>query len=107
MTNLSTELAGLAEAAEPPLGDYAGLVERLGWHSECPATGKLRLTNPDGPDAANAITALTRQLAERDAEMKRLREALRNLHERIADAWPELRHLPPMVEARQALGGDK
>ena len=41
------------------------LVERLRWHSEDQATGKLRLTNPDGPEAAD--------------EIERLREALRML----------------------------
>jgi hypothetical protein len=45
------------------------LVERLRWHSEDQATGKLRLTNPDGPEAADEIEAL-------EAENARLREAL-------------------------------
>lgn len=38
------------------------LIERLGWHSECPATGKLRLTNPDGPEAQAALKALRAEL---------------------------------------------
>ena len=39
------------------------LVERLRWHSEDQATGKLRLTNPDGPEAADEIERLQAQVA--------------------------------------------
>jgi len=46
----------------------SNIIERLRWHSEDQATGKLRLTNPDGPEAAAEIERLR-------AENERLREA--------------------------------
>ena len=47
----------------------SNIIERLRWHSEDQATGKLRLTNPDGPEAAAEIERLR-------AEIARLREAM-------------------------------
>ena len=49
----------------------ADLVKRLGRHSEHPVTGRLVLTNPNGPEAATLITRLQ---SERD---KALRECVR------------------------------
>jgi len=66
--NLPAIIAAL-KAAETPLGDYAGLVERLIYthdHGIFDAQVAGMLTSPK--EAADAITALTRQLAERDGE---------------------------------------
>jgi len=54
------------------------IMERLHFYSEHPMTGKMVLTNPDGPDAADEIERLR-------AENERLRAALRA----IAYARPE------------------
>lgn len=48
-----------------PAGDYAGLVERLMKRAHPMSTFGANLFNPDGEEAATAITAL---VAERDAE---------------------------------------
>ena len=55
------------------------VVERLGWHHEHPVTGKMVLRNPDGPEAAAAITRLRTELA---SERERAEKA-----EEFAGAW--------------------
>ena len=69
--------------------DVAALVERLGYHSEHPVTGKLVLTNPDGPDAASAIKAQA-------AEIERLRELFR------IDGEQHAAHIKGLTQAHEA-----
>lgn len=88
--------------------EVAKMVEILGWHREHPVTGKLVLTNPDGPAAADL---LARVAAERDearlvaryetdvaaaeiegrnaaeAALEKAREALRDLRSYAASVW--------------------
>lgn len=47
------------------------IVDRLGYHHEHPVHGTLVLRNPDGPEAATAITSLR-------AEVERLRAHIEN-----------------------------
>jgi hypothetical protein len=44
--------------------DVEDLISRLGYHSEHPVTGKLVLTNPDGPEAASALSSLSLRVEE-------------------------------------------
>jgi hypothetical protein len=55
------------------------IVERLGWHHECPATGNLVLRNPDGPEAAAEITRLRAELARVTALGKGLEKPCRDI----------------------------
>ncbi len=98
MTITSTELAGLVESLRA--NDEAIYLPLLG-------------------RAADAITALTRQIAERDAENKRLREALRLIYVDATEQHSDWCNMGPVedeardwafaisIGARQALGGDK
>jgi hypothetical protein len=150
VTNLSTELARLAEAATPgaeattkavlyanlpaiiaalkaaetPMGGVAGLVERLrkirnsdhvrGCEGRCMSCscGYEADTEIALDEAAEAITALTRQLAERDAEVKRLREAFGQYGRHrmncpaIREGWDQGPCECGFQATRQALGGD-
>lgn len=108
--NLPAIIAAL-KAAETPLGDVAGLVEKLRSWGEVVRMWSERGTQAQFPadamiQAADAITKLTRQLAERDAENKRLRKAL----ERIAGKDPQWQKDERLARsmagiARQALKG--
>jgi hypothetical protein len=69
------------------------LVKRLHWHSECPATGKLRLSNPDGPEAADRIEAMQAALAQAEAE----RDAA---YERAAEVAANFKHADPVDDKR-------
>lgn len=105
------------KAAETPLGDVAG---RLAQHAEFLATLPLGIDLGQWSNIANdmlgadaIITALTRQLAERDDENKRLREALIRIDghwtDRACMGLEEAQgHTIAEMEqmARQALGGD-
>lgn len=62
------------------------LVRRLTWHREHVVTGKLVYANEDGPDAADAITALRAQLAEVEAKAERRRRMHKSLAKRYAIA---------------------
>lgn len=66
--------------------NYADLVKRLGYHSENPATGKLQLTNPDGPAAADAIETLLKDAAADKGAMRVLATRVETA-ERERDAW--------------------
>ena len=59
--------AHIIEIASRHAEEKADIVERLGYNSENPATGKLELTNPDGPEAAAEITRLR---ADREAVIR-------------------------------------
>ncbi|MEY4932314.1 MAG: hypothetical protein RLZZ403_634, partial [Pseudomonadota bacterium] len=85
------------------------IAERLGYHREHPITGKLVLTNPDGPEAAAEIVrlraerdearyethvlrisnaTLSKDIRAAEAERDRLRDALdKPTPEMIAAAW--------------------
>lgn len=64
--------------------EITALVERLGWHHEHPVTGKLVLKNPDGPEAASALTELQRiasyetEVAAAEIEGRKAAEAERD-----------------------------
>ena len=76
--------------------DIKGLVKRLGYYRENPATGKLELANPNGPEAADAIEALagevetlkTQQAAD-DAHAQRMTVALKAFLNRAEAAEAE------------------
>ena len=73
--NRRDEVIAALEAAETPLpDDVAGLVEQL-WANAEDYTGELQCL------AADLIEAQTRQLAQRDAEIKALRGALTDIAE--------------------------
>ena len=126
------EAAGIIaalKAAETPLGDMAGLVERLRSWGEVVRMWSERGTQAQFPadamiQAADAITALTRQLgeaqqwaknqhatadryaaelAERDAEVKRLRAVVVRYGDRIRMAMAPA-ELQQTID--EALGGD-
>ena len=52
--------------------DHSELVDQLGWHSENPDTGKLELSNPLGPKAAEVITALETEVMQLQKDVERL-----------------------------------
>lgn len=58
------------------------IVERLGWHHEHPVTGALVLRNHDGPEAADTIATLRKQLE--NARSEALEEAAK-----VCDEWGE------------------
>lgn len=111
--NLPAIIAAL-KAAETPLGDVEPVAIRhdfdgYGWQYIDNGSGSDWLErHPDGEMlyAADAITALLAKLAERDANNKRLREALWQIAELTAR-----RQLPLTAQindtACQALGGEK
>ena len=87
--------------------DIEALVARLGYHSHHPVTGNLVLTNPDGPEAASALTSLK---AERDRLSFKYGKALANWdrsltraetaeRERDAEAAKALSNLEAMLAA--------
>lgn len=136
--NIPAIIAAL-KSAETPLGDVAGLVERL--RTEINIANST--VSPIRIEAADAIEALARhaemmeareielvadgeqvrsemarQLAERDAENKRLREELRQIYVDATEQHSDWCNMGPVedeardwafaisLSARQALGGD-
>lgn len=93
----------LASSAYPPAtqaDDVTGLVERL---QHCSQNTKDEYLHELTGRAADAITALTRQLGERDAENKRLRAVVVRYGDRIRMAMAPA-ELQQTID--EALGGD-
>ena len=62
------------------------LGDRLRWHKEHALTGKMVLANPDGPQAADAITALRAELAAERAKVETMLTALQTLRDLMCEA---------------------
>jgi len=56
--------------------NQSALLERLGYHSEHPVTGKLELTNPDGPEAAALIRSMQERIERLEGELNTWRRAV-------------------------------